>query len=415
MRMGKRLDAWKRLIFKKVTEPSDQKETESSAKEDTEDSWEDETEKEEKEAEGLAEKKDKGKAAEDQKEKKEKAKEAEVEDEIEKDEKEKETEAEAEKEEKEKEVENEAEKDEKAKEADVEAEKEDIEKEAEDEAKKDEKEKEAEDKAKKDEKEKEAENEAEKDDKEKEEKENKEDKEKEKGAGKGEAKKDEDDKQKLRDGRKFKRDLDSLKAGEKEKDSGKDKGHGRAADKAERALAGEVLKHMLEYEQLNETPGNRVLNELVGSGKTDELVKVISATDKFQAAHKKTDQKNDAQQKDRPTAPAEQQQGLQPVSAVQTAQYLTEALRLAREHEKNKKREEKQKEKLGYKDLLAMEDLAHGKKPKEQRIVKRPVKELKLADSAEAGKTQTQNLEPPAMGPKLPSRRKKPNQDPNQQ
>ncbi len=402
MRMGKRLDAWKRLIFKKVTEPSDQKETESSAKEETEDSWEDETEKEEKEAEDLAERKNKGKTVEEQAEKKDKEKEAEVEDEIEKEEKEKEAENEAEKDDKEKETENEAEKDEKEKEAENEAEKDDKEKENEEK----EKEKESEDKEKKEEKEK-------NEDKKKKEKET--EKEDEKEAGKGEAKKDEDDKQKLRDGRKFKKDLDSLKAGEKEKGSGKEKGHGRAADKAERALAGEVLKHMLEYEQLNETPENRVLNELVGSGKTDELVKVISATDKFQAAHKKTDQKNDAKQKDRPTAPAEQQQGLQPVSAVQTAQYLTEALRLAREHEKNKKCEEKQKEKLGYKDLLAMEDLAHGKKPKEQRIVKRPVKELKLADSAKAGKSQTQNLEPPAMGPKLPSRRKKPNQDPNQQ
>ncbi len=179
-------------------------------------------------------------------------------------------------------------------------------------------------------------------------------------------------------------------------------------------MAGEVLKHMLEYEQLHETPKNRVLTELVSSGKTDELVRVISATDKFQASHKNMEQKDDAKQKDPSALHAENAPKMQqPEPAIQTAQYLTEALQMAREHEKERKREEEKKERLGYKELLAMEDAAHGRKSVEKRIIKRPVKELKLADSAEAGKTQ--NIEPPAMGPKLPSRRKKPNQDPNQQ
>lgn len=382
--MGKRMDAWKKLIFEKLLKKPDKTEEKDKEK------------NEEKETEEIREEKAGEKA----------------EDEIEKEEQKKETENKAEKDEKEKEAEDEAEKDEKEKEVENEAEKDEKEKEAENEAEKDEKEKEAENEAEKDEKEKEAENEAEKDKKEEKEKDENA-KEAEKEDGKENAvEKEKDDKQQLREGRKLKKDLDALKEDTKEKNSGKE--HGRAADQAERSMAGEVLKHMLEYEQLHETPKNRVLTELVSSGKTDELVRVISATDKFQASHKNTEQKDDAKQKDPSALHAENAPKMQqPEPAIQTAQYLTEALQMAREHEKERKREEEKKERLGYKELLAMEDAAHGRKSVEKRIIKRPVKELKLADSAEAGKTQ--NIEPPAMGPKLPSRRKKPNQDPNQQ
>ena len=82
-------------------------------------------------------------------------------------------------------------------------------------------------------------------------------------------------------------------------------------------------------------------------------------------------------------------------------------MELARENEKETKILEEQREKMGYQDLLAMEAPTHGGKAAAKRIIRRPVKELKLPEEA----AQNKPMEPPPMGPKLPSRRKKKEQD----
>ncbi len=158
---------------------------------------------------------------------------------------------------------------------------------------------------------------------------------------------------------------------------------------------------MLDYEQTNEKPENRVLNELVSSGKTDDLVKILSADDQFRAEHKNTEPENAG--KDAKTTKTST--GTSQTS--QITQNLADALELARENEKETKILEEQREKMGYQDLLAMEAPTHGGKAAAKRIIRRPVKELKLPKEA----AQNKPMEPPPMGPKLPSRRKKKEQD----
>ncbi len=166
-------------------------------------------------------------------------------------------------------------------------------------------------------------------------------------------------------------------------------------------LAGDILKHMLEYEQTNEKPENRVLNELVSSGKTDDLVKILSAEDTFRADHQQTAVSSDGKTHKTATVNA----GKSDSSPI--AQTLTDSLELARENEKETKIMEEQREKLGYQDLLAMEAPFRPGKGPAKRVIRRPVKELKLPPQAAENKP----MEPPPMGPKLPSRRKKKEQD----
>ncbi len=158
---------------------------------------------------------------------------------------------------------------------------------------------------------------------------------------------------------------------------------------------------MLEYEQLNEKPENRVLHELVSSGKTDDLVKILSAEDQFRAEHKNAEPETVGKD----TKTVNTSTGTSQTS--QAAQNLSDALELARENEKETKILEEQREKMGYQDLLAMEAPTHGGKAAAKRIIRRPVKELKLQTEAAENKP----MEPPPMGPKLPSRRKKKEQD----
>lgn len=174
-----------------------------------------------------------------------------------------------------------------------------------------------------------------------------------------------------------------------------------AAVEEDQELAGDLLKHMLEYEQINEKPENRVLNELVSSGKTDDLVKILSADDQFRAEHKNTEPENAGKDAKTTKTSTETSQ------TSQITQNLADALELARENEKETKLLEEQREKMGYQDLLAMEAPTHGGKAAAKRIIRRPVKELKLPEEA----AQNKPMEPPPMGPKLPSRRKKKEQD----
>ena len=161
---------------------------------------------------------------------------------------------------------------------------------------------------------------------------------------------------------------------------------------------------MLEYEQINEKPENRVLNELVSSGKTDDLVKILSADDQFRAEHKNTEPENAG--KEAKTVKTVKT-STETSQTSQITQNLADALELARENEKETKLLEEQREKMGYQDLLAMEAPTHGGKAAAKRIIRRPVKELKLPEEA----AQNKPMEPPPMGPKLPSRRKKKEQD----
>ncbi len=174
-----------------------------------------------------------------------------------------------------------------------------------------------------------------------------------------------------------------------------------AALEEDQELAGDILKHMLEYEQTNEKPENRVLHELVSSGKTDDLVKILSADDQFRAEHKNTELENAGKDAKTTKTSTETSQ------TSQITQNLADALELARENEKETKLLEEQREKMGYQDLLAMKAPTHGGKAAAKRIIRRPVKELKLPEEA----AQNKPMEPPPMGPKLPSRRKKKEQD----
>ncbi len=174
-----------------------------------------------------------------------------------------------------------------------------------------------------------------------------------------------------------------------------------AALEAERELAGDMLKHMLEYEQTNEKPENRVLHELVSSGNTDDLEKILSADDKFRAEHKKTDLSDNGKN----SKPVNTEAGETGIS--QVSQTMADALELARENEKETRLLEEKREKLGYRELLAMEGSVHGSKAAAKRVIRRPVKELKLQTEAAENKP----MEPPPMGPKLPSRRKRTDQD----
>ncbi len=183
------------------------------------------------------------------------------------------------------------------------------------------------------------------------------------------------------------------------------------AAEADQELAGDLLKHMLEYEQTNEKPENRVLHELVNSGNTDDLVKILSADDQFRAEHMNTEVQIST--KDSKTVKTVQTDSGKSQTS-QAVQNLADAFELARENEKETKILEEQREKMGYQDLLAMETPSQGSKIATKRVIRRPVKELKLQAETAENKPENKPMEPPPMmpmGPKLPSRRKKPEQD----
>lgn len=179
------------------------------------------------------------------------------------------------------------------------------------------------------------------------------------------------------------------------------------AAEADQELVGDLLKHMLEYEQTNEKPENRILHELVNSGNTDDLVKILSADDQFRAEHMNTEVQIST--KDSKTVKTVQTDSGKSQTS-QAVQNLADAFELARENEKETKILEEQREKMGYQDLLAMETPSQGSKIATKRVIRRPVKELEL----QAETAENKPMEPPPMmpmGPKLPSRRKKPEQD----
>lgn len=166
---------------------------------------------------------------------------------------------------------------------------------------------------------------------------------------------------------------------------------------------GNYVKEMLEYEQAHEKPENWVIHELVNYGSTDGIESIAAAGDELRAASAVAAAA--AASGNRTTGKAVQAATGRAVRVSLTASDLSDALEVARDGEAEQKNGEEIRQKLGYSDLVELENPEWNEKHRQRRVIRRPVEELKLGTEEGLENQEPVEIEAPVMGRRPLSRR----------
>lgn len=166
---------------------------------------------------------------------------------------------------------------------------------------------------------------------------------------------------------------------------------------------GNYVKEMLEYEQVNEKPENWVIHELVNYGSTDGIESIAAAGDELRAASAVA--AAGAASGNRTTGKAVQAATGRAVQVSLTASDLSDALEVARDGEAVQKIGEEIRQKVGYSELVELENPEWSEKHRQRRVIRRPVEELKLQTEEGIENQEPMEIEAPVMGRRPLSRR----------